>query len=267
MARLDGDAVDEQRAGLLDDGGGVVVAPGARAGDHDHQVGTPGALAHGGRDQRRVVGHDRHRLGLAAGLARLRGEHQRVRVDELPRRRLGAAERPHLVARRDDEHARGAPDRQRRVACRGRGGEVDGPQPVALGQQQLGRADVLPDRAHVLPRRRRGAHLGHAAGPVQLLAHHDRVEALGQRVAGVDDGEVRQRPRRRLRRPERVGGAHGDPVHRGGVVGGRGAQRPHRRRRHAAERLRRAAARRRRAGGPRARRARRRAPRRRGRRG
>ena len=73
-------------------------------------------------------------------------------------------------------------------AARGRG-EVDGAQPVALGQQQLGRADVLADRAHVLPRRGGGADLRHVVLPVHVLAHDDGVEALGQRVAGVDDAK------------------------------------------------------------------------------
>ena len=237
VSRLDGDAVHEQRARPLHDGRRVVVAPGARAGDDDHEVGRGRSLPHRGRDPVGVVGEDRRCLDLAAGFLRLRGEHQRVRVDELTRRRRRAADRPDLVAGRDHEHARRAADRQRGVAG-GRGrGEVDGPQPVPLGQQQLGRADVLADRAHVLPRGDRRAHLGNAALPVQLLAHHDRVEALRQRVAGVDDGEPLHLHRRRLGRPEGVRRAHRDPVHCSRVVGGRGAQRPDGRRGHAAERV------------------------------
>jgi hypothetical protein len=236
MPGADRNAVDEQRAGAIDHGRGVVVAPRARPGDHDDQVGGRRTLPHRCRDPFGVVRDDRARRRLAAGLARLRDEHERVRVDELAGRRLGA-ERPHLVARRDDVHARGAADAQRGVARGRRGGEVDRPQPVPLGQQQLRRAHVLPDRAHVLPRRDGGAHRRHVALPVDVLAHDDGVEAVRQRVARVDDGEPRHRLGRRLGRPHGVRRPHRDAVHRARVVGGRRAERPDGRGGHAPERV------------------------------
>ena len=55
-----------------------------------------------------------------------------------------------------DEHVHGPGGRGR--------GDVDGAQPVTLGQQQLAGADVLPDRAHVLVRRDRPAQLRAAVG-------------------------------------------------------------------------------------------------------
>ena len=236
MAGPDGDAVHEQFAGALDHRGGVVVAAGARPGDHDHEIRDRRRLPHDRLDLRRVVRHDRRRVRLAARLARLGDEHQRVRVHQLAGGGL-LADRTDLVPGRDDAHPRRAAHRERGVAGGRRGGDVDRPQPVPLGQEQLGRAHVLPDRAHVLPRRDRGAHRRHLAVPVDVLAHDDRVIAVGQRVAGVDDREVRDRHRRRLRRAERVRRPHGDPVHRARVIGGRGAQRPHRCGGHAPGRL------------------------------
>ena len=55
MAGLDRDAVHEQRALARDDVGGVVVAAGARAGDHDHEVGSGRGLRDRGADPRGVV--------------------------------------------------------------------------------------------------------------------------------------------------------------------------------------------------------------------
>ena len=75
------------------------------------------------------------------------------------------------------------------------GREVDRAQPVALGEQQLGGADVLADRAHVLPGRGGGPDLRHVVRPVDVLAHDDRVEAVRERVAGVDDRVARERAR------------------------------------------------------------------------
>ncbi len=54
------------------------------------------------------------------------------------------------------------------------------------GSRQLARADVLPDRPHVLVRRDRGHDLGVVAHHVHVLAHHHGVVPVGHRVAGVD---------------------------------------------------------------------------------
>ena len=113
-----------------------------------------------------------------------------------------------------------SPNRQRGVAGRGGGGQVDGAEPVALRQEQLGRAEVLADRAHVLPRGRGRLDLGDVVLPVQLLAHDDRVAALGQRVTGVDDAKGGDLARGGLGGPEGVRGSHRDAVHGGRVVGG-----------------------------------------------
>ena len=64
-----------------------------------------------------------------------------------------------------------------------------GAQPVAGGQQQLGGADVLADRAHVLVGRDRRAQLGASVDVVHVLAHDHSVKSVGQGVAGVDDHE------------------------------------------------------------------------------
>jgi hypothetical protein len=121
------------------------------------------------------------------------------------------------------------------VAGGTRGGQVDWAQPVTFGQQQLGRGDVLADRAHVLPRSRGRLDLGHAVLPVHLFAHDHRVAALRERVTGVDDGELLDAARGGLGRAKGVGSAHRDAVHRRCVVGGRGAKRPDRRSGHAPE--------------------------------
>jgi hypothetical protein len=61
---------------------------------------------------------------------------------------------------------------------------------MALGQQELGRAHVLADRAHVLIWRRGRPQLGLGAVEVHVLAHDDGVVAVGQRIARVDGREV-----------------------------------------------------------------------------
>ena len=83
---------------------------------------------------------------------------------------------------------------------RGRGGDVDGAQAVSCGQQQLGGADVLADRAHVLRTAATAARSSaRSSSSVDVLAHDHRVEALGQRIAGVDDAHTRRDRGRRER--------------------------------------------------------------------
>ena len=101
------------------------------------------------RDAFRVVRLDRQAVRFAACLAGLRGEHQRVGVDDLPCAGM-LPDGPYLVPGRQDQHHRAAPDQKMRGARRGGGRDVGGPQPVALGQQQFARAHVLADRPHVL---------------------------------------------------------------------------------------------------------------------
>ena len=75
---------------------------------------------------------------------------------------------------------------------------------------------------HVLVGRDRGPQLRAVVLVVDLLAHDDGIEAVGQRIAGVDhDVGVRlEQHRRGVAGPDRVGGAHRDAVHRGGVERG-----------------------------------------------
>ena len=94
---------------------------------------------------------------------------------------------PHLVPGGQDGDHGTAPHHQVGGPGGRRGGEIDGTQPVTLGQQQLGGAHVLADRAHVLEGRHRRPQLGGAADVVHVLAHDDRVAAVGHRVAGVHD--------------------------------------------------------------------------------
>ena len=229
MAGPDRDAVHGQRAELGHDPGGVVVAARARSRHDDQQVTAGHGGADRGGDAVRVVGLDRQAARLAAGLPRLRGQHERVGVEYL----AGAgprADRPHLVPGGQDGDDRPAPDQQL-GGPRGRGrGEVGGPQPVPLGQQQLGGADVLADRADVLVGGHGGAQLGGgAAGVVDVLPHDHGVPPVGHRVAGVHhvvavrgqvDGGC-------LAGTEGVGGAHGDPVHARRVEGRRRPGGPH----------------------------------------
>jgi hypothetical protein len=230
------DAVHGERAGARDDPGGVVVAPRARTGDEHHQVGAGSGLAHRLGDEGGVVGDDRRDACAAPQLAGLRGEHERVGVEDLAGGGL-RADGADLVAGRDDHDRRCPPDGQlhhpRRCCCR----DVDRAQAVARGEQQLGGGDVLADRAHVLVRRYGGPHLGGLARAVHVFAHDHGVVAVGQRVPGVDDGEVCEQHGRRLGGAHGVGGPHGDPVHAGAVEGGGGAAGPHRLGRHPSDGL------------------------------
>ena len=229
VPRAHGDAVHREGARSVHDGGGVVVAAGARAGHHDHEVAAGRGAEQRGDDLVGVVAHDRQRDRLAADLARLGGEHERVRVGDLALGE-GLPERTDLVARRQDGHDGPAVHHELREAGGARGGDVHGPQPVALGQEQLGRADVLADRAHVLVGRRGLAQLGVGALVVHVLAHDHGVEVLGHGVAGVHGREVagRHQERRRGARAHGRGRPHRDPVHGRGVVGRGGETRPHR---------------------------------------
>jgi hypothetical protein len=229
VAGPDGDAVHGQHPEVGHHPGRVVVAARARAGHDDEQVTAGNRGADRACDAGRVIRLDRQAARLAAGLTRLRGEHERVGVDDL----AGAgvrADRPHLVPGRQDGDDRAAPDQQVRGPRRRRGGDVGGPQPVTLGQQQLGGADVLADRAHVLVGRHGCAQLGGAVAVVDVLTHHDRVAPIGHRVPGVDHVVVSglQVDRRGLTRAEGVGGPDRDPVHAGRVERWRGTGGPYR---------------------------------------
>ena len=187
------------------------------------------AAADRGRDALRVVRLDRQAVRLAACLAGLGGQHQRVGVGDLPGPGL-LADRPHLVPGRQDHDHRAPPDEQLRHARRGGGRDVGGAQPVPLGQQQLARAHVLADRPNVLVGGHGRADLRGLAVVVHVLAHHHRVPAGRHRVAGVHHvvGVRRQVDRGGLARAEGVRGAHRDPVHAGRVERRRRADRPHR---------------------------------------
>ena len=104
-------------------------------------------------------GLDRQAVRLAARLAGLRGEHQRVGVDDLPgagsARRSAAPRRPvgriaTTGRRRTSSRVAPAAAAAATSAARSR---------CALGQQQLAGAHVLADRAHVLVGRHGGAEL------------------------------------------------------------------------------------------------------------
>ena len=223
--------MDGERAVLRDDARRVVVAPGARARHHDHEVGIRGRRTERPADAVRVVRFDGQHEGDAPGLAGLGGEHQGVGVGDLSRPQVGP-ERPDLVTGRQDRHEGGPSYEQVGGAGRCRRGDVDGAQPVSLGQQQLTGRHVLADRAHVLVGRNGGAQLGEqdvrAPHLVHVLAHDDRVAPGWHRVAGVDDvvvvgGEPQGSGLARAdggARPDR------DAVHGGRVEGGRRAAGP-----------------------------------------
>ena len=230
VAGLDRHAVHGEHAHLLDHRRGVVVAARARAGDNDHEVGAAGRRAHGVHDPLLLVRHDRVTHHVAAGVLGLGGEHERVGVGELARAELGP-DRPNLVPCRDHRHHRAAAHREPRRSRGSRGRHVNRPQTVAGREQQLGRAHVLADRAHVLVGNGRRAQLHLAPiALVHVLAHHHGVAAVRHWIAGVHDliGRRAELHGRGLARLAGVFGAYGDPVHRGGVEGRRGARCPDR---------------------------------------
>ncbi len=105
MAGADGDAVDGELAQPIDQRGGVVVAAGARAGDHDQQVAPFDRGLDRIGERGLVVGLDRQHFDLTARLAGLAGEHQRVGLQQFAGFER-AADRAHLVAGRKDRHHR-----------------------------------------------------------------------------------------------------------------------------------------------------------------
>jgi hypothetical protein len=83
VAGTHGDPVHGQLTELVDHPSGVVVAAGAGPGDHENQVRGGCRVPHRRADLLLDVGLDGRRPGLAAGLVRLRDQHQRVGVEDL----------------------------------------------------------------------------------------------------------------------------------------------------------------------------------------
>jgi hypothetical protein len=230
MARPQRGAVHRDDSERLDRRRRVVVAAGRRARADEHEI----ALRRRGGERlaepARMVGDDGHARRRRTRLAHLRHEHERVRVGDRARPRVGTKGHE-LVPGRHHEHVRSAADRQLRQAGRAGGRDVGGAQPLAGGQEQLAGGDVLADRPHVAVRRRRRQDLHLVAEALQLLEHDHGVEAVGHRVARVDGDRLRaeREPKRRgLARAGGLGGAHRDPVHRGAVERRRRPQRPSR---------------------------------------
>jgi len=211
------------------------------------------------RPDRGVVVLERRQAGDGrAPFADHGAQHQRVILDDVARPHV-AAGRHQLGARRLDGHPRLAAHAKPRMAGTGRRADILRPQQMIGRQDQLGRDDVFAHRPHMLPRRHRGQHLDRLPAGLLLcrfaallicrlaffphlhIFHHDhRVRAGGQGIAGVHverllaDGQV-DRPR--FGCAARVFGAHRVAVHGGGMIMGRGDERPHRLGRDAAGRV------------------------------
>ena len=215
VARPHRHAVHGERSDLGHDRGRVVVAARARAGDHDHEVRPRGGRAHRRGDLVGTSGVTSKRCASQPAASAWAASITRVRVGELALAELGA-DRADLVAGRDHRDDRPAPHDQLGRSRRARRRHIHRPQPVPGGEQQLRRAHVLADRAHVLVRRGGGAQLDRLAVElVHVLAHDDGVEVARDRVAGVDDLEAAglEPDRRGLAGADRVGRVHGDAVH------------------------------------------------------
>ena len=102
---------------------------------------------------------------------------------------------------------------------------------MTLREHELGRHDVLAEGPDVLVRGYRRLYLdGRVVNPVDVLDHDDRVGLGRHGIAGVHPEDLVadvEALRHRLRRADRVAGADCYAVHRGGVVVGRRAARPH----------------------------------------
>ena len=108
------------------------------------------------------------------------------------------------------------------MAGRHQRAQIDGAQQVVFGQDQLGGDQVLAHRADVLPRCDRGQDLEAAVAQILDLLGHDNGVGLGRQwIAGVHPGGLSadlQLERRAVGRAQGDFGAHGDAVHRRGVV-------------------------------------------------
>ena len=230
MARPHGDAVDRELAESVDERCRVIVATRARARDHDQQIAPSDRAQDRVSDPRFVVGLDRQHDDLAPGLAGLAGEHQGVGLEQLAALELRGADRAHLVAGRKNRHHRLPVDVDLGGAGGGGRGDVDRAQAVTGGEEQLGGADVLADRARVLVGRDRRAELSATVDVVHVLAHDDGVEVAGQWIAGIDDDELvpREEQRRALARADGLAGPDGNSVHRRRVERRRGPRGPDR---------------------------------------
>ena len=89
-------------------------------------------------------------MGLAAPLGHLTGQHQRVEVDDVAGldRRAGLDK---LAAGRQDGDAWPTPYLEPNPATGSGGAQIDRAEPLAFGQHQFGRDDVLAHRPNVLP--------------------------------------------------------------------------------------------------------------------
>ena len=225
VARAHRHSVHGQRADLGDDRGGVVVASGARAGDHDHEVGPRGGGADGRGDLLGNVGGDLEAVRLASGRLGLGGEHHGVRVGQLALAELGA-HRPDLVAGRDHRHDR--PRGARRARSRPRLPPPPRP-PAAAGGRPAAAA-----RPRSRPRRSSGrAGTGAAAARSSTppstswtssrMTTASKSPGIGSPVSTTSKAPASSRTGRGLARADGVRGTHRDAVHRRRVEGrGRG---------------------------------------------
>ena len=258
----------EQPPGALDDRRGVVVAPRARARDDDDEVGRRRRRAH--RGARSAPGRRARSPTARASQPASRACATSISPfvsSSSPGRRVGAERRgPRRRSGSRSRAARAAPARATwpaaaaaaRSTARSRCPSGSSSS-VALTSSPIvrtcchgaaaARTSGTPSSQCTCSRMTTASKPSGSGSPVSTTA-----------CAGSARGDVSVAP-------SVSADAHGDPVHRGRVVGRGGAQRPDGRGRHAAERVARAAARPPRAGGRRGTRASARAPRRRGRRG
>ena len=225
LPRADGDAMHEQLAGGANGLGGEVAGAGGGAGERENEV----EVATGALDRAAkglwVIANGRSPRRVGADLGEAGGEHRGVEVgylaglDRLP----GGDD---LAARGDDGDPWGPHDLDLDDACRQERADVGGAKALPGGDDDVGGDDVLADDAGVLPRRGGRDDLENALLRLDhILDHDDGVRLLGKGLAGVDVDRLRPDAEllwRGLRGARGVGGAHGDAVHGGGVVVGRG---------------------------------------------
>ena len=230
-----------------EDGGGVIIAADAGAGDHEHEIRGKRCPPDLGGDRVRVVGLHIGDEGPGAGLNGSRGKQDGVAVHDVTWTELGA-DRLDLIPGRDDRDDRLPGDLQRGMAGRGGGGKVGRAQPAAGRDEQLTGLEVLADGPH-MPSARCGTGDPRAAVGVDpdAFALYHGVHARWYRIAGVDPGERRGGEPARARRTVSGGTVSGgtvsggtvrsyrDAIHRGAGGARRGPQGPDRGGCHPAE--------------------------------
>ena len=190
LAGLHGDAVVQHFSQLPDDPGGEILPTGRGTGVQDDHIAFRSSLGNHGLDLVEFIGNDGVHLRLGTPLTDHSGENGAVEFQNITGLGVGAG-RDDLVAGGDDANHRLADDFDFQHTAGDHGTDGRRRNGHMGGQDHFTGADILTDLADMLPGGGSGVD-GNGAILVlyDILHHDDRIAALGNGVAGVQNDEL-----------------------------------------------------------------------------